>query len=435
MPPPPSTLLGSSGAGSGWRLAPGFLELLEAARRGLVLHSAQTIRRKRTAHGRGLAPGHGRSSRHLRDGPVCLTSLGWIRQDEERLASSRVSERQLRFAHLLRLREAHRWFALEAMTADDPTASLDALDALAAALSSPGCLIDAMIVRACGSMRDRAFARLAVRGELPPERLERWIAEPAKGTSWVADAGVVSDSSTGLPSARTSWQGAAWATTSTTRAGCGVGERGVGLRRVPRAPRGRRGAPEGHRGREQGAPGIRPGRRPGLAIRPHGRHADFDVHGRSALACRAPTGPTRCPGCPGVPRAKQGPEHGGGAREWVGPRAAFMNAGAWDVALAYERLGETRYRIAVDPNSPIPAVLEGPARRLTCSSHPWAPPQQAVSRAALGGFELQLPRSELHTPPRARSVVRGNSCLTVPTRPRGSRSRSGSPAGRWPSSR
>ena len=104
------------------------------------------------------------------------------------MAASRVSERQLRLPHLLRLREAHRWFAFEAMTTEDPRHALDALDALAAALSNPGSLLDAMIVGACASMRDRAFVRLAVRGELPQERLERWIAEPTKGISWMADA-------------------------------------------------------------------------------------------------------------------------------------------------------------------------------------------------------------------------------------------------------
>ena len=37
-------------------------------------------------------------------------------------------------------------------------------------------------------MRDRAYARLALRGNLPEDRLQAWLTEPARARSWMADA-------------------------------------------------------------------------------------------------------------------------------------------------------------------------------------------------------------------------------------------------------
>jgi hypothetical protein len=329
----------------------------------------------------------------LSAGPVCFTSLGWIRQDKERLAASRVSERRLRLAHLLRLREAHRWFAFEAMTTEDPRPALDALDALGVALSDPGCLIDAMIAGACASMRDRAYARLALRGELPEERLEAWVGEPARGTSWVADA----------------WRGERllyWAPLGQDLlAGSSIGDHFDDQGGVAAWLYGASDCAlfleflEANEGHMRGTVDVSEVRHVSDRIGSLGLPYDLAVANRAAMYMvsvrwRAEHRLVRL----GVlvalvaHESRSVPNTEAEARAWMGSRAVLMDAGAWDVALKYERLGDKCCRIAVDPKSPLPAIFEETSAAAQVLQSPLgAPPGNRVLQAGGGGFEFQLP--------------------------------------------
>jgi len=295
----------------------------------------------------------------LREGPLCLTSLGWIRQDEKRLAARRVSERQVRLPHLLRLREAYRWFAFEAMEADDPAPALQALDALDRALSQPGCLMDTMISVALGAMRDRAYARLALRGNLPEEHLKAWLGEPARATSWMADAWRGERLLYWAPLGHDLVAGEAVGDVLGSRGGVagwlhGAADCALYLEYLA--------ALEGH---QRGSVEVddlhrltqRVGRldysfiTPGTPLAVYGMSVSAGAEHRMirlgvlvALASK---------------RSGAVPDTDEVAREWLGSRAALLDAGTWEVALTYERLGEKRYRIAVDPKSPMPPILRG----------------------------------------------------------------------------
>jgi hypothetical protein len=330
----------------------------------------------------------------LREGPVCLTSLGWARHDAERLASSRVSERQLRLPHLLRLREAHRWFALEAMTAEDPGASLDDLDRLASSLQSPGCLIDAMVVGACASMRDRAFVRLAVHGDLPKERLDRWLAEPPLGISWMADA----------------WRGERllyWAPLGQDLlAGSSMGDhfddQGGGVEGWLHGASKCAlfleflGANEGHlRGdvdadtllrakasvKDLGLPyELARGNRAATCMVAVVLNADHRLARAGAAVALASQQHARVPNTEAE------------ARHWMGDHEPLLEAGPWNVALRYERLGERRFRLAVDPDSAVPSVLVGTNEAAQLTRSPFGEPaSKQILYVGRGGFEFQIP--------------------------------------------
>jgi len=330
----------------------------------------------------------------LREGPVCLTSLGWVRQDAERLASSRVSERQLRLPHLLRLREAHRWFALEAMTAEDPGGSLDDLDRLASALHSPGCLIDAMVVVACASMRDRALVRLAVHGALPMERLERWIAEPPQGISWMADAWRGERLLYWAPLGQDLLAGSSMSDHFTDQGGGvegwlhGASNCASFLEFLAASEGHLRGTVDADAARlkvakvqDLGPPyELALGNRVALtmmAVRWAAEHRLVRLGTVLALASR---------------RHARAPNSEAEAREWMGDHAALMDAGTWDVALRYERLGPKRFRLAVDPKSTVPTILKGTNEATHAVQSPLGDPaSQQTLRARQGGFEFQIP--------------------------------------------
>ena len=115
----------------------------------------------------------------LQEGPLCTTTLGAIALEREHLLTAAPSERRIPIPNLVTLRDAYRWFGLEAMMAADPTSALDALDALDRAQVHPGTLIDGMIWCACSGMRDRTYLRLVLRDRVPPTHLRAWLAETA----------------------------------------------------------------------------------------------------------------------------------------------------------------------------------------------------------------------------------------------------------------
>jgi hypothetical protein len=124
----------------------------------------------------------------LREGPCCLTSLGWLRDDAA--SADRVPLSRRNGGHVpnfLRLVAACGWWGSEALLAADPGAALDALDRLQTALRHPGCLFDAAVARVCAIERDRTFLVLAMRGDLQGPRLDAWLDEPAVAATLMAE--------------------------------------------------------------------------------------------------------------------------------------------------------------------------------------------------------------------------------------------------------
>lgn len=296
----------------------------------------------------------------LREGPLCLGVFGWLRQDLERIRSTPTGQRQPRLPHLVRLREAHRWLAFEAMVDDDPRPALEDLDRLAGALDTPGSLIDAMIVGACAPMRDRVYVRLALRDKLTTPRLRRWLEAPARGHLWVADA----------------WRGERllyWAP---------LGQQVLGGARTEDHFAGtQKGLPDWLHGASHVATLLE-------CLAATEAHMRGDVSLDSLRASEAPAETLDGPYAQvlanrpsmnamgvvwraqhrlarlGVRLARMVRAHGEApadhdeARRWLGEHAEGLDARAWDVALRYEPLGGKRFRLAIDPDAPLPNVLE-----------------------------------------------------------------------------
>lgn len=121
----------------------------------------------------------------LAPGDLCLTSLGWLPPDPARAT---FSDRVGGFIpNLLGMRAVHRFFAMEACLAEDPSDALDCLDRLRVAMAAPGGLIDSMVTVACDAQRDEAYLTLALAGALPPGRRDTWLGEVPRGRPVVAD--------------------------------------------------------------------------------------------------------------------------------------------------------------------------------------------------------------------------------------------------------
>jgi signal transduction histidine kinase len=124
----------------------------------------------------------------LAEGPVCTTTLGALAITREHLLTAESHERRVPIPNLIAMREAYRWFGLEAMTVPDPTTALDALDALDRSQQHAGTLIDAMIASACAAMRDRTYLRLVLRDRAPATHLRAWLAEVPDARAQMARA-------------------------------------------------------------------------------------------------------------------------------------------------------------------------------------------------------------------------------------------------------
>lgn len=124
----------------------------------------------------------------LREGPAVLTGFGWM---QEHFAGGRrdlIHAAAMPLPNLLTCRLAASGYALSALTAEDPTADLDALDALVTDFAPSATPIDAMIRIALDAIRDEAYLRLAVLHRLDEGRATRWMAESPIGLAAVADA-------------------------------------------------------------------------------------------------------------------------------------------------------------------------------------------------------------------------------------------------------
>ena len=134
-----------------------------------------------------MAPAMADALPMLQHRDLVVSGFGWIAQDLPPGKRMMPFTSGLRLANLLAVRELATWLGYEAVLADDPRQRLGELDALVASLRRPASLIDAMLTIAVAGMRDRTYVELALRGTLPAERRQAWLVEPARALGLVAD--------------------------------------------------------------------------------------------------------------------------------------------------------------------------------------------------------------------------------------------------------
>jgi len=124
----------------------------------------------------------------LRRGDLVLSAYGWVVTDLPPGKRTLTHAAAVRLPNLLMVRDLAEWLRNDAALSVDPRLVLDDLDALRTALErQPGTIMDAMITVAVSAIRDRAYGDLALRGTLPPDRRERWLAEPSQALRCAAD--------------------------------------------------------------------------------------------------------------------------------------------------------------------------------------------------------------------------------------------------------
>jgi hypothetical protein len=124
----------------------------------------------------------------LRQGPLHLTSLGWIPLDRARLADQGGRNEAPRIPSLLRVRAVVDWFGLAALVGHDRERHLESLASLSSALVRPATLIDSILDQVVASRRDFVYLSLALQGQLDAARLDSWAAEPSRAFRRSANA-------------------------------------------------------------------------------------------------------------------------------------------------------------------------------------------------------------------------------------------------------
>ena len=124
----------------------------------------------------------------LRQDGVILSAWGWAAIDLPPGRRGHADVERLRSPNLLVLRDLGTWLAYAAVLAEDATGHLDDLARLQVAMGQPATLMDAMMEVAVASIRDRAYLELAVRGALPGDAAARWLAEPSRALERLAPA-------------------------------------------------------------------------------------------------------------------------------------------------------------------------------------------------------------------------------------------------------
>jgi hypothetical protein len=110
----------------------------------------------------------------LAEGPVTAGGLGsWLAGGGGPIQPAYG----VRCENLLGVKGLADLFDMETMFAADPGPALASLDRMHAAFARPGTLIDGMIGLVVAGRRDETCARLALRGRLPREAGDRWLAE------------------------------------------------------------------------------------------------------------------------------------------------------------------------------------------------------------------------------------------------------------------
>lgn len=124
----------------------------------------------------------------LRRGDLVLSGYGWAAADLPPGKRTLLHTSALRLPSLLSMRALADWLHYSAVITEDPRPVLADLDALHAALQrQPGTLIDAMITVAIDAIRDRTYVDLALRGTLPDDLRDRWLTEPNRLLALVAE--------------------------------------------------------------------------------------------------------------------------------------------------------------------------------------------------------------------------------------------------------
>ena len=126
----------------------------------------------------------------LRRGRLVLSTLGWAAQELP------PDKRQWPGLHAMQqtvnqpaVFDLVAWLHHDTVLSTDPTQGLRDLDALHAATGRPGSVYDTWHVSIqCSAFRDRTYFELALRNRLPAASRERWLAEPARSHVLMADA-------------------------------------------------------------------------------------------------------------------------------------------------------------------------------------------------------------------------------------------------------
>lgn len=124
----------------------------------------------------------------LRHGDLVATGFGFMAVDLPPGKRRMPFTTSMRIANLFACRELGLWLRHSALLADDPTQHLADLDAIHAALQRPASLIDGMIALSVGEQRDRAYLELALLGRLPEAARRAWLGEESHCLRLVADA-------------------------------------------------------------------------------------------------------------------------------------------------------------------------------------------------------------------------------------------------------
>jgi hypothetical protein len=121
----------------------------------------------------------------LRTGRLVLSTFGWAKEDFVPGRSGGFPRRSPNYFTVWSLSE---WLRHHAVLGDDPTQDLADLDALHNALAKPATLRDTDITIAHGYIRDRAYLELALQDRLPIAMRDRWLAEPCHYVEMIGDA-------------------------------------------------------------------------------------------------------------------------------------------------------------------------------------------------------------------------------------------------------
>ena len=296
---------------------------------------------------------------------ACMTSLGWLEQVVRQSSRRAFSDFALRFPANAKTAAAARWYAHAAMSASAPRKALDNLERLHHALSPGGTVVCRMQARTAARIRDRTYLRLMLRGRAPGGALWIWLSERTDEVGRLAQEvrldRVLYGNSVGqdVLSARYLdldadieiddrlhwwWQGAgdvaSWLTLCRT---------------FERYLRGLSPAAEVQRFEE-----LRRARlgRPFVTDRYHSAILESAVLGNAAhrlarvvahvLRFKDETGHL--------------PRDADELRSWLGAAATLLDHGPFELALVYDTPGRDRFRVCVDPNTPVPELLNAEAR-------------------------------------------------------------------------
>ena len=102
------------------------------------------------------------------EGPLVISSFGWLQQDFSNPTTMGLAEAfKVRQPNLKNICELAQAFAIESHLSDDPRAALAELDALVAASDRSASLIDALVATNMQAIRDSAWLEATLRGTDP----------------------------------------------------------------------------------------------------------------------------------------------------------------------------------------------------------------------------------------------------------------------------